>query len=52
MICVVDGVAALQALVPHIKQQQEACQADRERVLPTAFVSFRSRRAQVMQLGL
>ena len=37
----------IKALLPHIHAQQAACRADPQRILPTAFVTFKSRRAQV-----
>ena len=40
-------VAHVRALLPHIHEQQRACRADPQRILPTAFVTFKTRRAQV-----
>ena len=37
----------LQALVPHVKEQQQACRDNPDKILPTAFVTFKSRQAQV-----
>lgn len=40
-------VAHVRALLPHIHEQQRACRADPQRILPTALVTFKTRRAQV-----
>ena len=40
-------VEHIRALLPHIQAQQAACKADPNRILPTAFVTFKTRRAQV-----